>query len=222
MNNITLRILSAVILLPPVLYAVYAGGFLFTLFVVASALLMFYEWQSLASHNENTPSALWQLSGVIYITLPCACLLWLRNLPDPSGFFIVIWTLVIVWATDIGAYIAGRAIGGFKIAPAISPNKTWAGLAGGMVAAFLAAHVHLLFPTHDIALFHYTLLAPILAVIAQIGDFFESWAKRRYDVKDSSNLIPGHGGILDRLDGLLFVSPVVAGLFYFYSGVGGV
>ncbi|MBK8629201.1 MAG: phosphatidate cytidylyltransferase [Sphingomonadales bacterium] len=119
--------------------------------------------------------------------------------------------MALVWATDIGAYFSGRSIGGPKIAPAISPSKTWAGLAGGMVAAILTLwlmkRLDLLSVTDAMGNSYFVQISSwtgaLVAILAQAGDFFESWLKRRAGAKDSGTLIPGHGGLLDRLDGLL-------------------
>jgi phosphatidate cytidylyltransferase len=116
---------------------------------------------------------------------------------------LVFWVMVVTWATDIFAYFSGRSIGGPKLAPRLSPNKTWAGLIGGMAGAALAGWgVARLF---DLGLPFVWLGAP-MAVLAQAGDLYESWVKRRAGVKDSGAILPGHGGVLDRLDGLLAVS----------------
>jgi phosphatidate cytidylyltransferase len=124
-----------------------------------------------------------------------------------DGIVYAFWAMALVWVTDIGAYFAGRAIGGPKLAPAISPNKTWAGLIGGMVlAALFGIVMHF---AYGLAL-RLTLASPLLAVIAQAGDLYESWLKRRAGVKDSGNILPGHGGVLDRIDGLVPVAPVAA------------
>jgi phosphatidate cytidylyltransferase len=112
-----------------------------------------------------------------------------------------------VWACDIGAFFAGRAIGGPKLAPRLSPNKTWAGLGGGVLAASVLA---LLLHRFEGLPLRLTLATPLLAAFAQAGDLFESWLKRQAGVKDSGNILPGHGGILDRLDGLVPVAPVAA------------
>lgn len=145
--------------------------------------------------------------GIAYVALPALALLFLRG--EERGLLLALWTLATVWMTDIGAYFAGRSIGGPKLAPAVSPNKTWAGLIGGVIAALLLG----------LALWRYTglplqlaLASPILAVIAQIGDLYESWLKRLAGKKDSGNLLPGHGGVLDRLDGLVPVAPAAAAL----------
>lgn len=154
-------------------------------------------------------------AGAVYVGLPTLALLAIRD--QSEGIVFTLWVLASVWACDIGAYTAGRLIGGPKIAPAISPNKTWAGLVGGMAFAGV----------FGVAMHHFqglplrlTLATPFLAVIAQTGDFYESWLKRRAGVKDSGNIFPGHGGVLDRLDGLVPVAPVAAFLVIlprFYS-----
>ncbi len=147
----------------------------------------------------------WLGLGTVYVGVPVLALLLMRK--QEEGVVFTLWALALVWACDIGAYFAGRAIGGPKLAPWISPNKTWAGLAGGIVAASIfgaAMHVQYGLP------WRLTLATPVLAVLAQGGDLFESWLKRRAGVKDSGTLLPGHGGILDRLDGLVPVAPVAA------------
>lgn len=143
--------------------------------------------------------------GVLYCALPVMALLYLRQ--QDNGLLLAFWTMATVWATDSGAYFAGRGIGGPKIAPSISPSKTWAGLAGGMVAALAFAMV--LRAQFNLPYILVLASAP-LAAVAQMGDFLESWMKRQAGVKDSGTLIPGHGGILDRVDGLVPVAPVVA------------
>ncbi|MFM7027233.1 MAG: phosphatidate cytidylyltransferase [Chakrabartia sp.] len=148
---------------------------------------------------------LWFSAGVIYVGMPVTALLWLRMQED--GLMLSFWALSLVWATDIGAYFAGRTFGGPKIAPKISPNKTWSGLIGGMLGALLLAGILVV----DAGLSpRLAWASPALALLAQIGDFFESWMKRRAGVKDSGTLIPGHGGALDRLDGVVPALPAAA------------
>jgi phosphatidate cytidylyltransferase len=143
--------------------------------------------------------------GAIYVGLPILALLLIREQAD--GVLFTLWALALVWMCDIGAYFSGRAIGGPKLAPAISPNKTWAGLAGGvLLASAFAVVLHLYFGLP----LRLTVATPVLAVLAQGGDLFESWLKRRAGVKDSGDILPGHGGVLDRLDGLVPVAPVAA------------
>jgi phosphatidate cytidylyltransferase len=151
----------------------------------------------------------WITGGILYCAMPGIALVVLRGLP--GGLELTLWTLAIVWATDIFAYFAGRAIGGPRLAPAISPNKTWAGLAGGMAGAAVVSYVVARLAGISLALFDYALIAGLLlAVVAQGGDLFESWMKRLAGVKDSGSLLPGHGGVLDRLDGLVPVAVIVA------------
>lgn len=146
----------------------------------------------------------WRAAGVFYAGFPLLALLVIRN-DAAFGLVAVIWLLAVVWATDIAAYAAGRLIGGPKIWPRVSPNKTWAGLAGGVFAAGLVgfATAGMLDDGSAAAL---TFLSVGLAVVAQAGDFMESALKRRFGKKDSGALIPGHGGLMDRVDGLLAVA----------------
>jgi phosphatidate cytidylyltransferase len=144
-------------------------------------------------------------AGILYVGLPVLGLLLIRHQHD--GVIWTFWALGLVWLCDIGAYFAGRAIGGAKLAPGISPNKTWAGLIGGVAAAALFGalmHIYAGLP------WRLTLATPVLALLAQSGDLFESWLKRQAGVKDSGSLLPGHGGLMDRLDGLVPVAPMAA------------
>jgi phosphatidate cytidylyltransferase len=150
----------------------------------------------------------WTGFGVGYVGLPALALVWLRGVPE-LGLAILIWLLVVVWTTDTAAYFAGRAIGGPRLAPAISPSKTWAGLCGGMFgAALTGALAAWLFGSGRLLLA--AGLGALLAAVAQLGDLVESGFKRAAGVKDSGTLIPGHGGLLDRIDGLLFAAPALA------------
>ena len=137
--------------------------------------------------------------GFIYIALPSFALLVLRW----TWAALVLWLMLVTWATDIFAYFAGRSIGGPKLAPKISPNKTWAGLIGGMAGAAIVGALAANF--FGLGAPFFWLGAP-MGLIAQLGDLYESAVKRRYGVKDSGTILPGHGGVLDRLDGLLPVA----------------
>lgn len=149
----------------------------------------------------------WSFAGAPYIAMAILSLSWLRTADDYG--LTVMWLFFCVWAMDVGGYFAGKSIGGPKLAPRISPSKTWSGLVGGMVLAGVTSVVFAVIADwHSfIALFFVGML---IAVIAQIGDLFESYVKRKFNTKDSGGLIPGHGGILDRVDGLIFAAPAVA------------
>jgi phosphatidate cytidylyltransferase len=155
--------------------------------------------------SDRTP--LWTVFGLLWIIAPSIGFLWLRADPD-GGLEITVWILAVVWATDTAAYAAGKTFGGPKLAPRISPKKTWAGLVGGVLAAAAVGLVAGLL-TDPPRSFRLALISGGLAVIEQIGDIAESYAKRRFGAKDSSGLIPGHGGLLDRLDGMLAVISAV-------------
>lgn len=147
--------------------------------------------------------------GVLYVGLPAVALVWIRG-DEPNGPLAIVLIFLAVWCTDTGAYLAGRTIGGARLWPSISPNKTWAGLAGGVATAALACAVFgLIVPgASPVGL---AMFGALLGVAAQMGDLAESALKRRYGVKDVSRLIPGHGGFMDRLDGLVCAA-AVAGL----------
>ncbi len=222
-SDLRVRAVSAAAMILVVALALWAGGVTFALFVWAIGLALIWEYWGLVA--RITPDAvlrtLWMVGGVAYIGAACFGLL----LCPPELRWLII---LLVIATDTGAYFAGRRFGGPKIAPAISPSKTWAGLYGGMtyavlvmLAAFVKSKSTVLggpdpiaqvFRDHMPTLVIMMVAGAALAVLAQAGDFFESWMKRRAGVKDSGTLIPGHGGMFDRLDGLLPVA-IAAGIF---------
>jgi phosphatidate cytidylyltransferase len=145
--------------------------------------------------------------GPLYIALPALSLLMVRQSPEHPVWLVVL-TLLAVWATDTGALLSGKLIGGAKLAPQLSPNKTWAGSAGGLVcAAIVCGALALYLHTSIVAA---ALFAIVLSVAGQLGDLFESLVKRQVGCKDSGHLIPGHGGALDRIDSILFAAPMAA------------
>ena len=166
----------------------------------------------ISSTVEKKHIGQWAWVGVIYITLPLLAFMLLRG-QGPSGFIAIIWCLITVWAADILAYFAGRIIGGPKLAPQLSPKKTWAGLGGAITGAVLASIAFTLVNSLKVA--PLAAIAAMMAVAEQGGDIFESAMKRKFNVKDSGNLIPGHGGVLDRVDGLIAVLVLAAALGYF-------
>ncbi len=181
---------------------------LFTAGLVALTLLLWWEWWGIA---RKTSMAL-ALFGMPYIGLTAAALYDMHahatstlHPNAPLGPMIVLGTALLLSVIDVSAFIAGKTIGGPKLAPRISPGKTWAGLLGAMLCCGLVlmlTHRHI--PALGMVLGGY-----LLAIVAQIGDLFESWVKRRAGVKDSGRLIPGHGGLLDRLDGYLTAVPMI-------------
>jgi phosphatidate cytidylyltransferase len=188
--------------------AAYVGGMPFAVFAAAVATVMFYEWTRIV----RSWGAAWYVSGFFYALLPALALLWIRErtppLPnDERGLRLLVWVFLVTWSTDIGAYFVGRSFGKRKLAPSISPGKTVEGLCGGIAAATLIGGAWVLAMGLGRPLL---VLAPLFAIAAQAGDLFESSMKRRAGVKDSGSWLPGHGGVLDRLDGLVPVAVLTA------------
>lgn len=222
-SDLGVRVLSAIVMVAVAGAALWLGGTVWAVFVAMVAVGVYYEWAQLMRGFENRTSRrlLWMIGGFIYLALASFILLKLRI--GPGGIEATLTVLGTVIAIDIGAYFAGRTFGGPKIAPKISPSKTWAGLFGGMAGAFVALWFNFTqigsWDATQGKLFGFlAILAPVAAIIAQAGDFFESWMKRRAGVKDSGNLIPGHGGLFDRTDGMISVL-FVLGLLSLHSFV---
>ena len=200
------RLAGMVVLAGVIALAAYGPVSQALLALIGAAVLL-----GVFARNFDRQRVGWIIAGLLYCGLPAIALLMLRGHPAPLGVALTVWTLGIVWATDIFAYFAGRAIGGPKLAPAISPNKTWAGLAGGVAGAAVTSMLLAQAFGGSIAVYRYALIAgAVLAVFAQGGDLFESWMKRHTGLKDSGRLLPGHGGVLDRLDGLVPVAVISA------------
>ena len=267
---LTLRIISAAVLIPIVVVAVYAGHPAWDLLVILFGGVMAWEWSRIAMRSREvsptgrlsmsiTPcllvvtvllayafrdslpplleplarpsflfaaivavtfgalnyyrlAGLWFGLGVAYVAIPCLAIIALRA--DPTvGLQQILWIVALVIFADTGAYIAGRSIGGPKLAPRISPNKTWAGLGGAVVSAAIVGAITAFLMDHP-AFWTLTAVSGLLGIVAQVGDLAESAFKRHFGVKDASNIIPGHGGALDRVDGLIAVAAAVAGINY--------
>lgn len=258
-SDLTTRFAAAVVMIALALVAIYIGGWLFRLLVVATSALMLLEWGDMQRLSRRwsyvgalllgggllvVPEMLfpvdemdevisaesfgpaWQgfaaialgallfgaitrrlsaLGGFLYVGVPAFALIVL----DWAWLGLVLWVMVVTWSTDIFAFFAGRSLGGPKLAPRISPAKTWSGLGGGVIGAAVCGAL-----TAD----WLSLGAPFLyiggpmAILAQAGDLYESWLKRRAGVKDSGSMLPGHGGVLDRVDGLVPVVVVTLAL----------
>lgn len=209
MSELAKRVISGIVMIAVALGAAFVGGTSFAVLVALAAAMMFVEW----SRMVRGWGLHWLVAGFLYAVIPALALLWIRERADHS-LALLLWVFIVTWSTDIGAYFAGRAIGGAKLAPTISPNKTWAGLIGGMISATLLGGLWAVNTGLPRTL---VLLAPLFAAGAQMGDLFESGLKRRAGVKDSGNILPGHGGVLDRLDGLVVVASLT-GLFVIAAG----
>jgi phosphatidate cytidylyltransferase len=201
-NELFVRTATGLLLIAVALLTAVAGGTLFAVFVAAIATAMFYEWTRIA----RGWGAAWYVAGFVYALVPALALLWIRE-RDAQGLDLLVWAFIVTWSTDIGAYFAGRRFGRRKLAPATRPGMRVDGLYGGVAAATLLGGAWAYATGLGLALL---VLAPVLAVAAQGGDLFESSMKRRAGVKDSGTWLPGHGGVLDRLDGLVPVAVLTA------------
>ncbi|BCJ90770.1 phosphatidate cytidylyltransferase [Terrihabitans soli] len=206
-SELKARIFSGIVMAGAALFCAWQGGILLFIFWLAAAIAILVEWWKLTGASVG-----WKFPGLVYAALALAAPVILR-MDDELGFAALLWLFAVVWVSDVMAYVCGRLIGGPKLWPRISPNKTWAGFIGGTgfsvaaatgIASFFAAP----------ALIPVAIVSLIAAVISQGGDLFESSLKRRFGVKDSSKLIPGHGGVMDRLDGF-----VLAGGFALILGL---
>lgn len=189
-----LRGLSAAFLIPITVFIIKLGGLYFTYLMIIVTSLMAMEWHELTRKADNN---IWNLYGVLYIFIPVMSLIWLIKIEENHT---VISMFILIWATDIGGYVFGKTIKGWKIAPKISPNKTWAGAVGGVVCAILAGYMYN----------ENFISSIIISILAQFGDLLESIIKRKFKARDSGNFIPGHGGILDAVDGVIIVAPYIA------------
>jgi phosphatidate cytidylyltransferase len=258
-NELTMRIVSSVVLGLVAITAAWLGGLVFLAFWTVAAAAVWWEWVGVVK-AESRPVLIgigvaaiagmavalaadaaaiafvcaligagvamasvqsargWIGGGVVYAAAVLIPAVMLRD--DPAlGFIAIIWLFAVVWAEDTGAYFAGRYFGGPKLAPAISPNKTWSGAAGGTIAGLIAGNAVILVagiswhPAH-------LLVAFAVVVAAQFGDLLESAIKRRFAVKDASSLLPGHGGLMDRLDGFLVAAALALAIGFAHGGMG--
>jgi len=206
-GDLGMRVASALVLAPLALVCIWFGGAAFVLLVAAAALGLTVECLTLCRRaHGGLPLC---FATLAYVALATASLLWLRA--DPlAGCANLLFVMLIVWGGDIGAYLVGRLLGGPRLAPRISPGKTWSGALGGLLAAVAAGLATAQLLSGPPLAWRAAVLAAGLGIVAQAGDLLESFVKRRLEIKDSSHLIPGHGGLFDRLDALLAVAPVAA------------
>lgn len=266
-SNLFLRVVSALILAPIVLAAIFYGNPAYDILMAVLGALMAWEWEKMIQGKESyvavsltlmasmvvflgasepvlglatiaafaiflyfkTGRQLLLSFGAFYIGLPLLSMMYIAYFSDSGvsdlnySYMYVLWLLFVVWATDIGGYVVGKSVGGPKLAPKISPSKTWSGLLGGMVFSAMITYGFVITMNHyygaTLAMQFLVISSVVLALVSQAGDIFESKIKRYLGIKDSSNLIPGHGGIFDRVDGLLFAAPAVA-LFVLLTNMG--
>lgn len=263
MSNLTLRIISALVLGGFALAALYYGSYFWLAAIGIMTIGLVIEWVSLVDIKRPALSAallavlifsalfsarefgiekpgfallvsavflmfcglVTGISsvkrfgfGLAYIGAPVLALYWLRDLPDGAGLVVTLWLLLTIWATDSFAYFVGRAVGGPKLFPVISPKKTWSGALGGVFGAALTGVVlHWAFQLSG-SMLAIAVISASVSVLSQFGDALESTIKRDFNVKDSGKIIPGHGGLFDRLDGLLVTAPVVAATMIIMNG----
>ncbi len=217
-KDLKVRTASALVMIAIAGSALWLGGWVFTIFVALVAAGLLWEWWGLISKFNRSwwARALWMLAGLVYIG-GASFFLGALDSRRESGVSLALLPVFTVVIIDVFAYLAGRFIGGAKLFPSISPNKTWTGFFGGIVGSilvYLALFAWRQWVIADKSPAPYNLPVTILigiigfaavAVVSQVGDFFQSWMKRRAAVKDSGELIPGHGGLFDRLDGLVAV-----------------
>ena len=194
----------------------WLGGWPFVLFWALAACIVLWEWTQLMTRSRNTVSytdfLIWMIAGFLYAGVLLLAPIILRR--DPAlGFVAILFLFAVVWGTDIAAYFAGRALGGPKLWAAVSPNKTWSGALGGALGGVVTALLVVTVAGLVIAPM-LVLVALVLSIASQAGDLLESALKRQFGAKDASDLIPGHGGLMDRLDGFLtaVLAAVMVGL----------
>ncbi len=209
-SNFGQRAASSLILLVVIIYAIYFSKALFSLLLISVAILMTFEWLDITKTAENTKK--WRLIGFFYVLIPVWSIVQIKAIDSN----ILLWMFCVIWATDISAYFVGKSFKGPKLMPKVSPNKTWSGLAGGVISAGVIGFMSsFLFANGDILFF--VIISMILACLEQGGDLIESKVKRIFAIKDSGSIIPGHGGLLDRIDGITIVAPTVLLLATLFS-----
>lgn len=209
MTSLQRRTLSALLMAPCFLAVVWAGGVYFAATLFILFFLSMFEWYGLVSKLSHART-LFLLGGAAYIAVSFYSFYLCREL----DFWAIIMLLFMVWASDIGAYFSGKLVGGPKLLPQVSPNKTWAGMCGAALSPVLVlfafcyadSGMTIFFEGYVFALL--VLIGVLIGVIGQGGDLLMSFVKRQAGVKDTGRLIPGHGGVLDRIDSLLLVTPV--------------
>lgn len=253
-NQLLLRVLSALVMLPVAIYIIMIGGLPLFILISLLSVIILSEWNGICEKKAFSllffvqsictvlllfqlkmgytymeyaflssivsiiavsylinAKVIWAVSGFLYAFVPSYSVLLIQ---ENFGSLLLLWMMLLIWGMDTGAYFVGKNVGGPKMSPKISPNKTWSGLIGGTITAMLLAYVfYLNTEVQNMEIFDNALILLILsgslAILSQIGDLAESAVKRRFSVKDSGSIIPGHGGVMDRVDGILFVAPAI-------------
>ncbi len=208
-ENTKQRVVTSLTLIPIALYAIFYSKSVFILLAIAIAILMTAEWLDIIKTAKDQKK--WRLIGLFCILIPIYSVIKIRL----HSSDILFWMFAVIWSTDIFAFFAGKTLGGPKLAPHISPSKTWSGLCGGVAASILIGFMSSFMFSGGVLFF--VTISALLAVLEQISDLLESKFKRIFGVKDSGNIIPGHGGVLDRLDGMMLVAPAVLFLITVFS-----
>lgn len=209
-SSLKLRLISSAILIPIVTFIIFIGGDFFNAFVGLCMGIALYEWVHITRHMRlpnNRLKTLMIVSGICYLSISLYEMMSLRQ--QPEGLYFTLIFVTCIWASDSGAYLFGKTIGGKKMCPNISPNKTWAGYAGALLSPVIVLMAGMiLFFDRPFSFDMITILFGIMiGITAQSGDLLISYMKRRAALKDTGSLIPGHGGILDRIDALLLALP---------------
>lgn len=206
------RFTSAMIFGFVVMSSLFVGGWMFNILILAFTVIIFQEWIKMIHKIKEASDhhyKYWFVGGMIYAIVPLSAMINIRYMN--GGLHILLWYFFVIWAADCGGYFVGRRFGGKKLAPTISPGKTVSGAAGGIISAFLVGmfFIFIVKPTKlgELGVVGLGIIAVMLAVFSQISDLFESYLKRKFDIKDTGNIIPGHGGLMDRLDSLTLSAP---------------
>jgi len=203
-RNLIVRTLSAICLIPLVTYAILSNTELFYAALGFVVVIMVVECYGMIKNLSS--KWIWSIVALIYVSLFAFSFCWIRN--QEGGRLLLLWITVTAWTSDTGAFIFGKMIGGPKFAPKVSPAKTWAGLIGAVI--FACATGAIFYRHLNISnVYNFIGIASTFGIIGQLGDLLESWIKRKAHIKDSGKIIPGHGGILDRVDSLVLCSVVL-------------
>lgn len=204
-TNLVQRIVTALILIPVVVGAILFSKILVQIMLIIISIGMFSEW-----YDMTKSSILDTIFGIPTISIPMSCLILLTILVDNYKFILITY-LVIIWVVDSAAMFGGKTLEGPRLAPKLSPNKTWSGLVCGMLGGASAALIISQLPGYEFPYkdFHLVIFAICLAIIAQASDLYVSFFKRKFHIKDSGSIIPGHGGVLDRCDSLILTAPII-------------